>query len=114
MDESIYVMESGPSASPSQKSTGSVASADGSDSLEDQYCMEAVGKREAAASRSSLGLDEETGTESLIFAKGPAGDAKGDAKNSAGKRVFGGDNCRRLTCRADRLREVDIWYRGYR
>ena len=61
MDESIYVMESGPSASPSQESTGSVASADGSDCLEDKYCMEAVGKREAAASRSSLGLDEETG-----------------------------------------------------
>ena len=80
MDESIYVMESGPSASPSQESTGSVASADGSDCLEDQYCMEAVGKREAAASRSSLGLDEETDTESLISAKGPAVDAKGDPK----------------------------------
>ena len=89
MDESSYVMESGPSASLSQESTGSVASADGSDSLEDQYCMEAVGKREAAASRSSLGLDEESGTESLIFAKGPAVDAKGDAENSGRKSVSG-------------------------
>ena len=37
MDESIYAMESDPSASPSQESNGSVASADGSDCLKDQY-----------------------------------------------------------------------------
>ena len=38
MDESIYVMEIDPSASSSQESNGSVASSDGSDFLEDQYC----------------------------------------------------------------------------
>ena len=89
MDESIYVMESNPSASPSQESNGSVASADGSDCLEEQHCTEAVGKREAAASRSSLGLDEETDTEGLISAEGPAVDAKGDAENSGRKSVSG-------------------------
>ena len=87
MDESIYAMESDPSTSPSQESNGSVASADGSDCLEEQHCTEAVGKREAAASPSSLELDEETDAESLISAEGPAVDAKGDAENSGGKSV---------------------------
>ena len=68
MDESIYVMESGPSVSPAQ----SVASAAGSDCLEDQYCTEAVDKREG-----------------LVSAEGPAVDAKGDAENSGRKSVSG-------------------------
>ena len=80
MDESI-------SASSSQESNGSVASSDRSDCLEDQYCTEAVGKREAAASPSSLELDKETDAESLISAEGPAVDARGDAENSGGKSV---------------------------
>ena len=60
MDESIYVMEADPSASPFQESNRSVASSDGSDFLENYYCTEAVGKREAAASPLSLELDKET------------------------------------------------------
>ena len=85
MDESIYVMESGPSVSPAQ----SVASAAGSDCLEDQYCIEAVDKREAAVSCSSLGFDKETDAKGLISAEGPAVDAKGDAENSGRKSVSG-------------------------
>ena len=62
MDESIYVMESDPSASPS-------------------------GKREAVASRSSLGLNEETDAGGLISAEGPAVDTNSNAENSGGKSV---------------------------
>ena len=79
MDKSIYVMESDPSASPSQESNGSIVNSDGSDFLEDHYCTEAVGKREAVTSRSSLGLNEETGR-GLISAEGPAVDAEGSAE----------------------------------
>ena len=60
MDKSIYAMEIDPSSSSSQESNGSVTSSDGSDLLEDYYCTEAVGKREAAASPLSLELDKET------------------------------------------------------
>ena len=88
-DEFSRTMGSNPSASPSQVSNESNASEhiDSHLAKAKRHCTEAVGKREAVASRSSLGLNEETDAGGLISAEGPAVDAEGNAKNSGGKSV---------------------------